>query len=643
MQRIIENSPETQNSSYPFKRSYSLPSFKHLFPNTRCTYNYRRYQNLVIRQHTKEFNSKLVHNLSTHSLTEHELEVLYKGLNFVPTPKDINQAILDTSFEKFEKCMLRQHHFRNNQTPYAHNPLKTKSNWIPPPTNNITINKFLTLVKEQKNTIINNAKQANVNLTKLEREALKNLKHNTSIVIKACDKGGGICILNTQDYINKVNQHLNDTTTYKKLTHNPTKAIANDTRTLIEYLYTQHYINHETKEFLMPLQEPRTPLFYGLPKIHKPLCPLRPIVSGCDSPTDNLSKYITHFIQPLATNLPSYIQDTKHFLNIINDIPPLPENAILVTADVTSLYTNIPHEDGIEAVIHYMHKYQHLLPPDAPPPQVVRIILDFILKHSNFQFMEEHILQIAGTSMGTRMAPPYANLFMGKEERKTLLAFLHLIYLWKRFIDDIFFIFFGTHQELQDLMLFMNSINPTIKYTFTYSHDTVSFLDVQVYVSKTRKLETTLYKKPTDCSALLHFHSHHSLKCKESIIYSQALRYNMIISEDKNLQKELDNLTKTLLARAYPLNIIQNNIAKALTHSRSDLLKRESQNDRQNVLPIIVPYSEQGKAFSQIIHDNWDTLKEDNSLTNIWPDRPITAFQKTTCIKDHLVHTAQKY
>ena len=52
---------------------------------------------------------------------------------------------------------------------------------------------------------------------------------------------------------------------------------------------------------------------------------------------------------------------------------------------------------------------------------------------------------------------------------------------------------------------------------------------------------------------LLRFHSHHPLSCNEGIIYCQALRYNMIISEDQMLPEELNNLTGILLVRADPL------------------------------------------------------------------------------------------
>ena len=71
---------------------------------------------------------------------------------------------------------------------------------------------------------------------------------------------------------------------------------------------------------------------------------------------------------------------------------------------------------------------------------------------------------------------------------------------------------------------------------------------------------TNLSKKPTDCMTLRHSHSHHPLSCKESIIYSQELRYNMIISEDHILQEELNNLIRVLLARAYPLHVINKNL-----------------------------------------------------------------------------------
>ena len=67
----------------------------------------------------------------------------------------------------------------------------------------------------------------------------------------------------------------------------------------------------------------------------------------------NLSRWVDIQLQPLVTNLPSYLKDDNHFLRKINKINKnhtLPQDASLVTWDVRSLYTNIPHKEGLEAL-----------------------------------------------------------------------------------------------------------------------------------------------------------------------------------------------------------------------------------------------------------------------------------------------------
>ena len=374
-----------------------------------------------------------------------------------------------------------------------------------------------------------------------------------------------------------------------------------------------------------------------MPKIHKTNTPLRPIVSGFNSPTDNLAKYLTHYLQSLTEILPSHIKDSKHFLQILETIDKIPNNAILVTADVTSLYTNIPHEDGIEAVAqHYAH-WSHILPQHSPKTEVIKIILHFILKHSNFRFQDQHFIQNTGTSMGGRYAPPYANIFLGKIEDIIHQEWSHHIYIWKRFIDDIFFIFTGTMTELTRLIFFMNNIHDTIKFTFEHSTNTINFLDVAINI-KNDKIMTTIHRKPTDKMLLLHFQSNHSLHTKESIIYSQALRYNLIINTDTQLQTELYNLTRTLLARKYPLHIINRNILKTLKFSRHDLLH---QTKKQNKKPHFLPYGiyEKGWKLKNKIVTHWHILTDNETLRPILPNRPTASFKRNTTLGNILVRS----
>ena len=190
----------------------------------------------------------------------------------------------------------------------------------------------------------------------------------------------------------------------------------------------------------------------------------------------------------------------------------------------------------------------------------------------------------------------------------------------------------------------MNQIHPTIKFTFESSSTDIPFLDTRVYIDKDRKLRTTLYKKPTDRQFLLHYQSNHPTHIKESIIYSQALRYNRIIHDDDLLQNELYNLTRTLLARKYPLHIINKNILSALSFSQTELLNKNlttTDNDSHHnpLLPLTTKYHPKGVLLRDSIHKHWTTLQQDTVLKNIFPDKPITAYTKNNTIGNTLVRS----
>ena len=93
---------------------------------------------------------------------------------------------------------------------------------------------------------------------------------------------------------------------------------------------------------------------------------------------------------------------------------------------------------------------------------------------------------------------------------------------------------------------------------------------------------------------LLHFHSHHPLSCKKGNIYSQALRYNMIISEDHILQEELNNVARILLARAYPLHLIIKSIKKPWPTTQLPVIPTNT-TDRNQHSPIVTPFSDIAK------------------------------------------------
>ena len=117
---------------------------------------------------------------------------------------------------------------------------------------------------------------------------------------------------------------------------------------IINDLQQGNHIDAMTKKWLSQTPSPpRIPFFYTLTKIHKPVSSGRPIISGCDGPTERISSFLDHILQPIAKVQKSYLKDTTQFINFIEK-RKVPNNAILVSMDVTSLCTNIPQEEGIK-------------------------------------------------------------------------------------------------------------------------------------------------------------------------------------------------------------------------------------------------------------------------------------------------------
>ena len=188
---------------------------------------------------------------------------------------------------------------------------------------------------------------------------------------------------------------------YKPLTRPIVSETATKVIIVINSLFTNGHIDQMTHKWLSLGQNPpRIPEFYTLTKIQKAIPVGRPIVSGSGGPTERISSFVDSLLQPIAQKQESYIKDTTHFINFIENTL-LPQAAILATLDVCLLYTNIPQEEGIEIVCHFYeeHYHQSILP--IPTQFLGDLIMRLILTENSFKFNDKHYLQADGIEMGT--------------------------------------------------------------------------------------------------------------------------------------------------------------------------------------------------------------------------------------------------
>ena len=131
---------------------------------------------------------------------------------------------------------------------------------------------------------------------------------------------------------------------------------------------------------------PRIPVFYTLTKIHKPTPVGRPIISGCDGPTERLSSFLDRLLQPIAQKQKLYLKDKTAFINLI-ETTKVSKNAIVGSMDVTNLYTNIPQEEGVETVCRTYNSFCKDSPPI--PTQYLKKELNSSFKRTHSSLMEK--------------------------------------------------------------------------------------------------------------------------------------------------------------------------------------------------------------------------------------------------------------
>lgn len=144
-------------------------------------------------------------------------------------------------------------------------------------------------------------------------------------------------------------------------------------------------------------------------------------------------------------------------------------------------------------------------------PLAKKFILDLLFIHLTCNYLcfdSRFYMQIRGTAMGANVAPTYANIFVTDMEETSIYTSSHFkkVLVWWRYIDDIFLIWTGDIQELQDFHSYLNTTDAEVNFTLTCSQEELHFLDTKVSVCN-GKLFTSLYKKNTDRNTLLKFDS----------------------------------------------------------------------------------------------------------------------------------------
>ena len=460
-----------------------------------------------------------------------------------------------------------------------------------------------------------------------------------SLSVKKADKGTTTVIMSREQKIKEGQILLNDLDNYRPLEKQMAVETAEKIKQLTTSMLTEGHIDVMTvKWFSQTPNPPRIPEFYTLTKIHKPTLVGRPIISGCDGPTERISCFVDRLIQPIAQQQESYLKDSKDFINFIENTK-LPKNTILASMDVTSLYTNIPQEEGITTVCKaYEDFYKNRLPI---PTNFLRRMLCLILKENSFQFNKRHYLQTHGTAMGTKMAVAFANIFMAKIEKGIISKSIIKPLVWKRYIDDVFCLWDTNEDNIKEFVTRANHYHDTIKFTAEISDSEIAFLDTKVYKGERFNRDSTLdvqtHYKQTETFQYTNFYSCHPPGVKKGFIKGEALRLLRTNSSHSTFNKNMQSFKTRLKNRGYPNEFLEKHLFEVNFKDRKRSLGNKDKSTKNKILPFITQYHPALPNVKNILMGKWHLIQNQPYLKEVFQEPPILSYRKGKSLKDTLV------
>ena len=584
-----------------------------------------------------------VTNLSNKPLSQVQLNLLKKGLNFVPTKRQHVTHIMQ-ELKEWERLMrIKEFWHGQNQMEHKCNrddDLQYKvSHWTPERGRDPWLDLYL---EEVSHSILAGVKKScRKNLSKAEEEALYQLMTDDDIVIRPADKGSGIVVLDRSDYLARLQDEVNDDSTYKKTNGDLTMSIQKKVKDLADRLRTRGFIGKYQHQYLIQ-KIPQPGLLQGNPKLHKKGAPLRVIVSGRGHPTERVAELAESELRSHVESQSSYVRDTTDFINKIGKIKLQDnkgeEDLLLFCMDVRKLYPSVPRKEGIEACRRALDARKD---PHIPTPDVLEMI-ELVLDNNNFSLgSSEHYVQVEGTAIGSKLGRNYACTYLGQWEKDLLASAEKKPLVYLRFIDDIFGVWTHGAEALKAFGDIANSLHPKIQLDLRFSKTSIEFLDVTVHLEGSR-LTTDVYTKPTDTRAYLHFDSDHPRHTKRAVPYGLAVRAKRICSNQSRYQRQKQEIHSKLRQRGYPARDINLSLERAGGIDRATLLEKKTTTASKDGVPLVLTYSAHLPNINKVLATKRHILHRSDRLKEAFSANIFTSYKRGTNLRDILVHKKTK-
>ena len=589
--------------------------------------------------------NKFIMNLSSYHLSDDESLALGKSLNFIPTPNKPNKQVLLTAAKTLTRSM-RIRYIATQKRWKSRHKFRNPSTWNPGPTFSNALEDYLEAIKVELNNIP--IKTVPHNINKAELAAIKSLKNNPNIVLKKYDKGRGICVMSTKDYIAEGYRQLYNPKSYLELDYDMTTDTAKMISDVVSEMYLSKEIDKALTSYLDPNDslEKNTPVFFMLPKIHKqpPAGSKfigRPVISHCGCPLNRISEFLDKYLLPQVQISPLYLKDTADTIRKVEKLK-LPNNIILASIDIKSMFTSVPQNEAFEVAMETLANLDaNSYDPPIPKLKYMSKLLKLVLYRNAFVFNDKHFLQISGTPMGLKSSPSISCLVVNKliQQIQNMEPRIKTLYLY---MDDSLLAWEGTMIELDQFIKDINELHDNIKFTYEASHTEIQFLDLTIYKGERFKssniLDIKCFTKPTETWCYLDRASCHSPNVFQGFIKGEFIRYIRNSSNQKSYEEKKSVFSKKLLDRGYTTVEITKATKEVVFSNRDGYIAEKLHDDTIPLVFKIQYYPHiSSKHIKEALSKHWDIISDNPTIKHIFPKIPIIAYSRAKNLKDNLV------
>lgn len=533
------------------------------------------------------FNLSHVPNIS--ALTN----IIALGTKHVPIPRDVTDLELSNAAQRFYNSVSWQAHLVKHppSNDDLYNPIlrSTKPTRDFVPGRNPAPLKLLLAQVLYPLRHFSDASKARPYRSPQYLKQLSDFKRShPELILQPADKNLGTTLMHITLYNSMVTTHLANSTNYRLISNNSNNnfALLSLTTARAHFLTLGRRIcshlqpdNPQIKKYMLEKMSTSAtydvPFFYVLPKLHKNKHPIpsRPLVAAVNWITTPISVLLGIMLLPVINEYEHILTNAYQLTTPLVTLEIIEDLDWLVTVDIESLYTSI----DTRILSHILQEYH--------PDGLLSEMSDFINDNNFFQYDGRVFKQQSGIAMGTNAAPMLANLYLIPFD--STFDSNSSVKLFRRYLDDVFFIFRGTEADLLLLLAASNKAMTGIRTTFEYSRHTISYLDLQITMDhQIHRIRHSPHQKLLNRYQYLTQRSCHPPSTFRGFILGELTRYARLSSDPSRYYLTRALFRSRLLLRGYKPPYLD---AIFKTHSWSWRSKIKPAPVR--LLPLVIPYT----------------------------------------------------